>query len=193
MSMMRVVQLLAAAPEDFRTHPVEALALTLTGIAGDRHAGATRLSDARTPWHARGTPIANTRHLSFVSAEECAELAALMGIAAIDAALLGANLLLEGFPELSFLPPATRLQFPSGATIFVTEQNAPCVHPARKLAEAHSEPRLAALFPKAAIGRRGLVGLVERAGPVRTGDAVRVIAPPGMVSRRQALPAAALL
>ncbi len=190
---MRVVQLLAAAPEDFRTHPVEALALTLTGIAGDRHAGATRLSDARTPWHARGTPIANTRHLSFVSAEECAELAALMGIAAIDAALLGANLLLEGFPELSFLPPATRLQFPSGATIFVTEQNAPCVHPARKLAEAYGQPRLAALFPKAALGRRGLVGLVEREGVVRTGDAVRVIPPPAAVSRRQAVPAPALL
>jgi MOSC domain-containing protein YiiM len=190
---MRVVQLLAAAPADFRTHPVERLDLTLTGIAGDRHAGATRRADARTPWHSRGTPIANTRHLSFVSVEECAEVAALLGIPAVDPALLGANLLLEGFPELSFLPPATRLQFPSGATIFVTEQNAPCVHPARKLAEAHGEPRLAALFPRAAIGRRGLVGLVEREGEVCTGDAVRLIAPPGTVSQRQALPATALL
>jgi MOSC domain-containing protein YiiM len=190
---MRVVQLLAAEPADFRTHPVDQLDLTLAGIAGDRHAGATRLSDARTAWHPRGTPIANTRQLSFVSVEECAEVAALLGIAEVDPQLLGANLVLEGFPELSFLPPATRLQFPSGATIFVTEQNAPCVHPARKLAEAHGEPRLAALFPKAAMGRRGLVGLVERAGPVHTGDVVSVIAPPKVVSQRQALPAAALL
>ena len=190
---MRVVQLLAASPADFATHPVEALDLTLIGIAGDRHAGATRLSDARTPWHARGTPIANTRHLSFVSVEECADVAALLGIPEVDAGLLGANLLLEGFPELSLLPPSTRLQFPTGATIFVTEQNAPCVHPARKLAEAFGQPRLAALFPKAAIGRRGLVGLVEREGLVRTGDPVRLISPPGAVSRRQALPAAALL
>jgi MOSC domain-containing protein YiiM len=190
---MRVVRLLAAKPEDFQTYQIEQLDLTLAGIAGDRHAGTTRAADARASWHARGTPIANTRQLSFVSVEECAEVATLMGIPEVDPGLLGANLLLEGFPELSFLSLATRLQFPSGATIFVTEQNAPCVHPARKLAEAHSEPRLAALFPKAAIGRRGLVGLVERAGPVRTGDAVRVIAPPGMVSRRQALPAAALL
>jgi MOSC domain-containing protein YiiM len=190
---MRVTHLLAATPEDFETHPVEQLDLSLTGIAGDRHAGATRLSDARTPWHARSTPIANTRQLSFVSVEECAEVAALLGIAHVDPRLLGANLLLEGFPELSFLPPATRLQFPSGATIFVTEQNAPCAGPARKLAEAHGQPRLAALFPKAAIGRRGLVGLVEREGLVRTGDTVRAIPPHGSVSRRQAVPAAALL
>jgi MOSC domain-containing protein YiiM len=190
---MRVVQLLAATPADFQTEPVGQLDLSLTGIAGDRHAGATRHSDARTPWHARGTPIANTRHLSFVSVEECAEVAALLGIAEVDPRLLGANLVLEGFPELSFLPPATRLQFPSGATIFVTEQNAPCVHPARKLAEAYGQPRLAAMFPKAAMGRRGLVGLVEREGPVQTGDTVRAIAPPAAVSRRQAVPAAALL
>jgi MOSC domain-containing protein YiiM len=190
---MRVVQLLAAAPADFRTFPVDQLDLTLAGIAGDRHAGTTRLSDARTPWHARGTPIANTRQLSFVSVEECAEVAALLGVPAVDPGLLGANLLLEGFPELSFLPPATRLQFPSGATIFVTEQNAPCVHPARKLADAHAQPGLTALFPKAAIGRRGLVGLVEREGLVQTGDTVRAIAPPGTVSRRPALPATALL
>jgi MOSC domain-containing protein YiiM len=190
---MRVVRLLAAAPADFRTYPVAQLDLSLTGIAGERHAGTTRLSDARTPWHARGTPIANTRQVSFVSVEECAEVAALLGVPEVDPELLGANLLLEGFPELSFLPPATRLQFPSGATIFVTEQNAPCVHPARKLAEAYGQPRLAALFPKAAIGRRGLVGLVEREGQIRTGDTVLAIAPPGTVSRRQAVQTAALL
>jgi MOSC domain-containing protein YiiM len=189
---MRVVRLLAADPSDFLTRPVDEFHLSLTGIAGDRHAGATRAADARAPWHSRGTPIANTRQLSFVSVEECAEVAALLGIPEVDPALLGANLLLEGFPELSFLPLATRLQFPSGATIFVTEQNAPCIHPARKLAEAHGDPRLAALFPKMAIGRRGLVGLVERAGLVRTGDAVRVVAPPGHVTQRQPVPAPAL-
>jgi MOSC domain-containing protein YiiM len=188
---MRVVRLLAADPDDFLTRSVDTLYLSLTGIAGDRHAGATRHSDARTPWHSRDTPIANTRQLSFVSVEECAEVAALLGLAAVDPALLGANLLLEGAPELSFLPLASRLQFPSGATIFVTEQNAPCVHPARKLAEAHGEPRLAALFPKAAIGRRGLVGLVEREGAVTTGDTVRIIPPPGAVTQRQPVPASA--
>lgn len=182
---MRVVRVMAAEPADFLTRTIPALDLTLTGIAGDRHAGAAHPANARTPWHALGTPIANTRQLSFVSVEECADIATLLGIAEVDPALLGANLLLEGFPALSFLPLATRLQFPSGATIFVTEQNAPCIHPARKLAEAHDNPRLAALFPKAAIGRRGLVGLVEREGRVQPGDPVRVIAPPGQVAQRQ--------
>ncbi|MBW4022291.1 MAG: MOSC domain-containing protein [Proteobacteria bacterium] len=185
---MRVVRLLAADPADFVTTPVETLHLSFEGIAGDRHAGATYLSDARSPWHPRGTPIANTRQLSLVSVEESAEVAALLGIPELDPRLLGANLVLSGFPELSFLPSGTRLQFPSGATIFVTEQNAPCVYPARKLADAHGEPRLAALFPKLALGRRGLVGIVEREGRVATGDAVETLPPRGRVTQRQAVP-----
>ena len=180
--MPHVVSLMIADRGDFVTRSLPELALTLDGLAGDRHAGPVRAADARTPWHARGTPIANTRQLSIVSVEECAEIAALLEVEAVDPALLGANLVLEGIPELSLLAPATRLQFPSGAVEFVTEQNAPCRHPAEKLAEAHGRPRVAAGFARAAIGRRGLVGLVERGGTVAVGDAVRSFASPARVS-----------
>jgi MOSC domain-containing protein YiiM len=129
----------------------------------------------------RGTPggsiIANTRQVTIVSAEECAALAGLLGIAQVDPALLGANLMVQGLPALSSLMPATRLQFPCGATIFVTDQNQPCRHPGRLLALQCGRSELQFVFPRVAGGRRGLVGIVEREGVVRTGDRFMVIEP----------------
>src|SRR5215210_2612164 len=174
--MALVTSLLVADGDDFVSRSVPRLHLTFAGIAGDRHAGPTRGADARTPWHPRGTPIANTRQVSILSVEECALIAQALGIGYLDPALLGANLVIGGLEGLSQLPPATRLKFPSGATIFVTEPNAPCRQPGRKIAAAHGDPALELAFPKLAIGLRGLVGLVEREGPVATGDAVKVIA-----------------
>ncbi len=186
--MPEVTSLLTADGDDFVTRSVPRLSLTLNGIEGDRHAGVQRGADARTPWHRRGTPIANTRQLSILSVEDCAEIALILDIEEVDPALLGANVVIGGFPQLSLLAPASRLQFPSGATIFVTEQNAPCRHPAEKLAAAYDRPRLVAGFARAAIGRRGVVGIVEREGPVVIGDPVRSWASPARVSAPKLAP-----
>ena len=180
--MPHIASLLTADGGDFVTRALPRLELTLAGIAGDRHAGPVRAADARTPWHPRGTRIANTRQLSIVSLEDCAEIAALMDVPAVDPALLGANLVVDGFAGLSLVTPAARLLFPSGAVVFVTEQNVPCRHPAEKLAEAYGDRKLAGRFVKAAIGRRGVVGIVEREGAVAVGDPVRYLASPAQVS-----------
>jgi MOSC domain-containing protein YiiM len=175
--MALVATLLIADGDDFVSRSVPDLDLTLAGIPGHRHAGETRPSDARTPWHPRGTRIANTRQVSLVSVEECALVAQALAIPALDPALLGANVVIGGLDGLTQLPPATRLQFPSGATIFITEPNAPCRQPGRRIAAAHGNPDLEFAFPKLAMGLRGVVGLVEREGRIAVGDPVKVIAP----------------
>lgn len=170
-----IADLLIADEGDFVGRSVSVLVLTFGGLQGDRHEGGTRKSDARTPWHPRGTRIANTRQLSLVSVEECEEIAGMLGIRSVAPALLGPNLVLQGIPSLSLVPPATRFQFPSGATLFVTEQNIPCRHPGARIAAAHDDPQLAGAFGRAATGRRGLLALVEREGTVQAGDTVRTI------------------
>lgn len=170
-----IADLLIADEGDFVGRSVSVLVLTFGGLQGDRHEGGTRRSDARTPWHPRGTRIANTRQLSLVSVEECEEIAGMLGIRSVAPALLGPNLVLQGIPSLSLVPPATRYQFPSGATLFVTEQNIPCRHPGARIAAAHDDPQLAGAFGRAATGRRGLLALVEREGRVQAGDTVRTI------------------
>ena len=175
--MARLTQLLLADGRDFVSRPIDRADLTFAGIPGHRHSGAAREADARTPWHPRGTPIANTRHVSIVSVEECALVAEALGLDSLDPALLGANIVIGDLDGLTQLPPATRLQFPSGATIFITEPNTPCRQPGRRIAKAHDAPGLEFAFVKAAVGLRGLVGLVEREGPITVGDAIRAIRP----------------
>jgi MOSC domain-containing protein YiiM len=172
--------------EDFVARSVPSLELTFQGIPGHRHAGRTRRSDARTPWHLRGTTIAHTRQVSVVSIEECAIVAKALRLPYLDPALLGANIVVTGLDGLTQLPPSTRLQVPSGATIFITEANAPCRQPGRKIAQAHGDPKLEFAFPVQAIGLRGIVGLVEREGVLSVGDSLKVFAP-GYTGARKAV------
>ncbi|MBU6378548.1 MAG: MOSC domain-containing protein [Gammaproteobacteria bacterium] len=181
----QVAGLLAATGADLVSAPVEAFQLRFGGLEGDRHAGLTRRSCSRTRWHVRGTEIANTRQISIVSAEECAEIAQLLDVPRIEPRLIGANIVIGGLSALSGLPPSTRLQFPSGATLFVTEENMPCRVAGGMLAQALGLPRLELDFPRLAVGRRGLVALVEREGEVRVGDTIELVLP----RRRSAPPA----
>jgi MOSC domain-containing protein YiiM len=149
----------ADAPDSFVTRPLESVELTLEGLPGDRHSGLTMKAGVRQKHHPRGAEIRNARQLSIVSVEELRELN-------VDWRRLGANLVLEGVERLSKLPPSTRLVFPSGATLAVDAENLPCRKAGREVGVAD--------FAKAALGRRGLVGWVERAGVVQVGDAVAV-------------------
>ncbi len=175
--MPKVAEILIARGEGFVTEVTGEVMLHFGGFAGDRHFGLTRPSCARTPWHPRGTPISNTRQISIVSIEDCATVAEAMGIAKIYPSWLGANLATQNLPNLSAIPPATRLVFPSGATLFVTEDNVPCRHPGKVIAHEYGHPELAGEFVKAALGRRGILALVEREGLIQTDDRVKVITP----------------
>jgi MOSC domain-containing protein YiiM len=146
-----------------------ALDLRFEGIAGSVHGGRTRPSCSRvTAQHPKGTPIANERQVSILSAEEMAEIAARMGLATLDPARLGASIVIEGIDDLSHLPPSSRLQAPSGATLVVDMQNRPCVLPARSIDTVH--PGFGRAFKTAANGRRGVTAWVQREGRIALGD-----------------------
>lgn len=165
--------------EGFLTRSIGALELSLDGVPGDRHAGALRPADARTPWHKRNTPIRNTRQVSLASPGDCARIAMALGIPRVDPAWLGTNIVVEGLDDFSALPPATRFQAPSGLTLFITEPNAPCRQVARVIQENH--PDIAGLegkFVPAAKRLRGLVAIVERPGLIQAGDPLWVRVPP---------------
>jgi MOSC domain-containing protein YiiM len=154
----------------------EAMELTFAGIAGSVHGGVTRASCSRvTAQHPRGTPIGNERQLSVLAAEELAQIAARMGLEALDPARLGASIVIEGIPDLSHLPPSSRLQAPSGATLVVDMQNRPCVLPARSIETVH--PGYGKAFKTAANGRRGVTAWVQREGRIAVGDRLTLHVP----------------
>jgi hypothetical protein len=165
----------AAFGKDFVSAAVPELVLTFEGIAGDVHAGLTRKSGGREPWYPRGTVIRNERQLSILSVEELAEIGERLDVAPFRPEWLGANLLLEGVPRLTQLPPRTQLMFPSGATIRIDGDNDPCRQAGRAIVRhVPDRPDLEFGFVKAAKDRRGLVGWVEREGTIQPGDRVSI-------------------
>ena len=156
---------------------VAEVSLLFAGIEGDCHGGLTRKSDSRMlKQFPRGTEVKNARQLSILAVEELAEIARNMGIAAVKPEWVGANLVTSGIPDLTLLPPSSRLQFPSGATIVIDIENLPCRYPAAVIEKYHPEPAMG--FVKAARNKRGLVGWVESQGVVRTGDLITLWIPP---------------
>ena len=153
------------------------LSLRLSGIEGDCHGGLTRKSDSRmVKQFKRGTPVKNARQISILSLEELADIARNMGIPEVRAEWVGANLVTAGIPDLTLLPPSTRLQFPSGAMVVVDIENLPCRYPAAIIEKRFPEQTRG--FVKAARHKRGVVGWVEAEGEIRVGDAITVWLPP---------------
>lgn len=162
----------------FATRAVGSLALGFEGIAGDGHAGFTRAAGGREPWYGRGTVIRSGRQVSIVASDELAEVAARLGLPAIDPGAIGANLVIAGVPRLSYLPAGTRIHLDGGASLVVEAQNAPCRFAGAALAAIHpGRDDLALGFVKAARNRRGLVASVERPGEARSGTPVSIRVP----------------
>ena len=99
-----------------------------------------------------------------------------MDIPEVKPEWVGANLVTSGIPDLTLLPPSTRLQFPSGATLVVDLENAPCRFVADVIAKHHRDA--ADRWIKAATHKRGVTAWVEREGEVRVGDAITLFLPP---------------
>jgi hypothetical protein len=156
--------------------PVESLQLDWGGPIGDRHHGETMDSDTRqAKVFPRGTTIRNHRQLSLVDAAELASIAKALGIGQIATGVIAENICTEGLPELTAMPRMTRLLFPSGAAIMLGGANAPCTIAGNMVAQAYGSP--AEAFPKAAIGRRGVTGWVERPGTICPGDQITIVLP----------------
>ncbi|MCR9127593.1 MAG: MOSC domain-containing protein [Rhodobacteraceae bacterium] len=172
----RVEWLGVAAPDGLRSTPCDALELGFGGIAGARHEGVNRPSCVRVKdLYPRGTEIRNVRQLTVLCAAQMAEIAEGIDLAALDPALLGANLVLRGIPDFTHVPPSARLQGPSGATLTLDMENLPCVLPGREI-EAET-PGHGKAFKVAAVGKRGVTAWVERPGAIALGDELTLFVP----------------
>jgi hypothetical protein len=155
---------------------LEEMPLSFAGFESEVHAGLTRPSCSRVlGQYPRGTPIANTRQLSIVSVEEMAEVARELGLLSFDYAWVGASVVVEGIPDLTHLPPSTRIQGESGTTLVVDLENGPCLQPAKTI--ERERPGHGKRFKEAARGRRGITAWVEREGTLRVGERLRLHLP----------------
>ncbi|MBL4891740.1 MAG: molybdenum cofactor sulfurase [Rhizobiaceae bacterium] len=179
----KVANVLAAKGADFVSQAVGKLVLNYQGVEGDFHAGLTRASGGREPWYTRGTEMRNERQISILSVEELTETAPAMGLDELKPEWIGANLVLEGIPNMSYLPPRSLLFFDGGVTLRVDGYNAPCRLAGGSIAthvgavgdgEDATRTDMALSFKDAAHMKRGLVAWVEREGVIKPGEGFTV-------------------
>ena len=156
--------------------PVDELVLDWGGPIGDRHHGETMLSDTRQKAvFERGTLIRNHRQLSLVDTAELAVIAEALGVPGLAPGVIADNICTEGIPDLTALPRMTRLVFEGGAVVMTGGENFPCVIAGGLVQAQHGTTPSA--FPKAAMGRRGITGWVERPGTICPGEGISVRLP----------------
>ncbi len=174
----RVVWLGSVESRDasIRASPRTEIFLELGGIMNDSHSGLTRQSCVRVEaLYDIGTVIRNTRQVSVLSNEELTQIAKGIGAADLSPALLGANIVIEGVPDFTLVPPSSRIQFESGATLTVDMVNAPCTLPAREI--EREQPGTGKPFRSVAKNRRGVTAWVEREGTITVGQPLRLYVP----------------
>lgn len=161
----------------FEKNPTGKLSLKFTGPEDDCHTGLTRAADSRTlPLYKRNTEIRNVRQLTVLSLEELADVAKALGIPKIEPSWFGANIVVSGIPDFTLLPPSTRLQFSSGATIVNDMENMPCSQIAEVVGRHHPDVKFKLV--KSSTHKRGITAWVESEGSIAIGDTVAVIIPP---------------
>ncbi len=156
----------------------QSLDVKADGFEGDKHRGFTRVAADWDP-EPTGTIRRNERQWSGVSMEELEIIQQRMDLKEpLSASTLGANLCVEGIPNFSRLLKGSKLIFPSAAVDIVEEENPPCLDMGIEIERAYTsnsgEAVVGKLFPKHAVHLRGVVGFVDIAGLINTGDEILV-------------------
>lgn len=163
--------------KDLSTSAKNRIDVFYSGFDGDSHSGLTRQSCVRVvKQYPKGTEIRNERQISALSVEEIQAIEQTMELDTLNPEWVGANLVVSGIPEFSKIPPASRLIAENGTSLVVDMENAPCKFPG-DIIEQH-KPGKGAAFPKAAVGKRGIIMWVEREGQLAVGDRLRLHIPP---------------
>lgn len=165
-----------AKPAVLASQPETQIYAQFSGVDGEVHSGLTRPSCVRVAaQYPKGTTIANTRQFTVLSEEELELIARDMGLAALDPGLVGASMVVRGIPDFSHVPPGSRLQGQTGATLVVDLENRPCILPGKGIDKWH--PGYGKAFKPAAQGRRGITAWVEAEGSFSLGDTIRLHIP----------------
>lgn len=159
-----------------RNRAVDRVDVSLEGFAGESRLGLTRPSCVRVEnLYPRGTTIRHSRQITILSRDELDDIRDAMGLDDFNPEWIGANMVLSGIPDLTHLPPASRLQAGNGCTLTLDLENGPCNWPGKVIDE--DRPGFGKSFRTAARDRRGVLAWVERAGSLQLGDDLRLFVP----------------
>ncbi|MGH2582481.1 MAG: MOSC domain-containing protein [Anaerolineales bacterium] len=169
------VEALLITPGSLPGKLVDEVEVQWEGFVGDKHFGLTMEAGSSQKPYPKGAQVRNVRQISIVSQEELSDIAEALQIPRLEPDWVGANMLVSGIPDLTRLPAGSRFYFEQGVGIVVEGENMPCTTAGGSLQSQYPErPEITTIFPKKAIGKRGLVAWVERPGVILKGESVMV-------------------
>jgi MOSC domain-containing protein YiiM len=161
-----------AAQHGFAKQPQRSIRLlTGLGVEGDAHCGVT----TQHLYRVRRDPTQPNLCQVHLLAEEQREGFAQQGFV-LSAGDFGENILTRGL-DLHTLPPGTLLRLGDEGIVEVTGERTPC----SQIDGAHHGLQALCWGPRDAEGKRarraGIMGIVQRGGEVKPGDAIRIELP----------------
>lgn len=149
------------------------------GVIGSKYHGAFTTAGVREDPSIRGSEIRNRRQITGIDVSELREIAKLLELPYLTATNLRPDIVFEGIPRLTQLPPGTMLRFPSGTVLEVEGFNDPCSKPAKYIVSEHQNLDYGTFkeqFKQVAKGRRGIIASVYRTGEgvINLGDRVEI-------------------
>jgi hypothetical protein len=174
-----------------QTKSVESIDLTINGIENERHYGLMELSDSRVKhMYEKGTEIRNNRQWTGMSVFEKEKIEKEMKLEGLfKPEQIGINILIDGFKNLSALPPLSYLFFSkkeeflpedrSKVVLVVFGEILPCSIAGKSIAIDSGLKENEQMFPKKSIGYRGTSGWIEKGGRISLGDNVFIFLPTG--------------
>lgn len=163
--------------ERLASHSLDEAFASFAGFEGEDHGGLTRSACSRVlDQYPSGTEIRNVRQFSLISVEEMVTVAAELGVDEVKPEWMGASIMVEGIPDFTHVPPSSRLQATSGATLVIDMENRPCMYPGKEEVELH-HPGKGKLLQSVLKGRRGVTAWVEREGQLKVGDSLTLHVP----------------
>src|SRR3970040_2989795 len=157
------IETILITPQYMPSNNLDEVEVSWEGFVGDKHFGLTMKAGSSQKPYPKGAEVRNVHQISIVSIEELDQIAKALDLPVVEPNWVGANLVGSGIPELTQLPSGSRLYFDNGVGIVVEGENLPCTTAGGSLQQQYPDrPELTTIFPKKAIGRRGLGGWVER-------------------------------
>ena len=162
--------------EEARSVSVEKIYLDWDGIRGDRHYGRTKFAGIREKYLAKGTEMINLRQVSIVTTEELDQVAKSLDVENIMPEDVSANITISGIPDFTKIPFGSIIQFELQANLLLTGDNFPCIIPGQKI-ENRTGQKMAHLFAKQAIHKRGQTALILRPGIIKPSNKFQIFLP----------------
>lgn len=160
------------------TYETEKIKVTWDGFERSKHSSRTMIAPGyitKENGTKKGDEILNYRQITIVSHEELSVIAQKLGLDVIDPIDFRPSIVVEGHENFTKIPLGTRLVFPNGCILYITDENSPCVVTAQRVQDSNPQNKtVLSRLAKESMGLRGVHAIVLKPGLIYKNDEIEL-------------------